>query len=567
MEKTKRIYIRTAIASVLVMVLWASIFAMPVAAISPPSLLHQATLKSGDYGAGAAIPPTTGIVNTPEGVEYISTEPDNRSNALINWVIPIPDRLPLRVQGTITFMFKADRQTHVSGEICGDNNGDPGGMSAFATYANRIANGPGIQDDQVAIKWATTDGNTWWWRDEVILEYDRWYQIGLAWGGPQSLHETWVCGTLGAADSRGVLPWGVNWGTGSATNFGLGDNHLRHFDPFGSAAGVTFADISIWSSYQPQGGTSGPCATQDFGDAPDPLYPTLLASNGARHQVSGLFMGAAVDCELDGQPTANADGDDLLDGNDDEDGVTFTSPLQPGVLATVDVHGGPSGGLLDGWVDFNGNGNWLDAGEQVFWSLPIAPGPNPALPVPVPAGAAVGPTYARFRLSTIGQLSPDGLAPDGEVEDYMVTIGPLGKIIIGKQTDPDGSAHNFTFTGDANGSIQDDETIEVSGLPAGEYTSTEIVSAGWSLTSIVCDDSNSSGNLSTRTATFKLEAGETVKAVFYNTELPPTPPSDVEVGGDVSPVNRLTLLAPWIALAAIIVAGATVTIRRRLTQN
>ena len=41
----------------------------------------------------------------------------------------------------------------------------------------------------------------------------------------------------------------------------------------------------------------------------------------------------------------------------------------------------------------------------------------------------------------------------------------------------------------------------------------------------------------------------------------------VEVGGDVSPVNRMALLAPWIALAAVIVAGTTIVMRRRLTQS
>ena len=55
----------------------------------------------------------------------------------------------------------------------------------------------------------------------------------------------------------------------------------------------------------------------DFGDAPDPTYPTLLASGGASHQITGLFLGAAVDGEPDGQPDATATGDDL--NNDDED--------------------------------------------------------------------------------------------------------------------------------------------------------------------------------------------------------------------------------------------------------
>ncbi len=44
-------------------------------------------------------------------------------------------------------------------------------------------------------------------------------------------------------------------------------------------------------------------AESDFGDAPDPTYPTLTTSNGARHTiVAGIRMGPLVDSEQDGQP-------------------------------------------------------------------------------------------------------------------------------------------------------------------------------------------------------------------------------------------------------------------------
>ena len=48
----------------------------------------------------------------------------------------------------------------------------------------------------------------------------------------------------------------------------------------------------------------------DWGDAPDPTYPTLAENNGARHLVGGNFrLGASVDDEMNGQPTAEALGD------------------------------------------------------------------------------------------------------------------------------------------------------------------------------------------------------------------------------------------------------------------
>ena len=68
----------------------------------------------------------------------------------------------------------------------------------------------------------------------------------------------------------------------------------------------------------------------DFGDAPDggatntdaANYATTLANDGPRHAISpGLSFGADnVDDEADGQPSLDADGDDL-NNNDDEDGV------------------------------------------------------------------------------------------------------------------------------------------------------------------------------------------------------------------------------------------------------
>jgi uncharacterized repeat protein (TIGR01451 family) len=40
-------------------------------------------------------------------------------------------------------------------------------------------------------------------------------------------------------------------------------------------------------------------------------------------------------------------------------------------------------------------------------------------------------------------------------------------------------------------------------------------------------------------------------------------PGDIEVGGDVYPVHNIALLAPWMALAAILITGATIIVRRR----
>ncbi len=100
--------------------------------------------------------------------------------------------------------------------------------------------------------------------------------------------------------------------------------------------------------------------------------------------------------------------------------------------------------------------------------------------------------------------------------DCTYTNRAPGTIIVKKETLPDQTAGSFTFTGDAAGSISDGQSITVNNLGPGTYTSTETVPAGWDLTSILCDDSNSTG--SGATATFVVAAGETVTCTFTNTK-------------------------------------------------
>ncbi len=156
----------------------------------------------------------------------------------------------------------------------------------------------------------------------------------------------------------------------------------------------------------------------DFGDAPT-VYPVTLANNGARHTAGVLILGGQIDAEADGQPTTAANGDGA-----DDDGVfviasiissaTGTSTSSFSVIAS-------GTGKIDGFIDFNKDGDWNDDGEKIFKSVPVVAGAN-LLSYTVPSGATAGSTGAQFRLSTAGGLSSTGAAADGEVEDYLVTI-------------------------------------------------------------------------------------------------------------------------------------------------
>jgi hypothetical protein len=96
------------------------------------------------------------------------------------------------------------------------------------------------------------------------------------------------------------------------------------------------------------------------------------------------------------------------------------------------------------------------------------------------------------------------------------TNGQLGTIIVKKTTVPSGGT-GFTFTGDAHGTINDGGTITVNNLAPGTYTSTESAKAGWSLTDITCS-AGGSGNLTTGTATFSVNAGDNITCTFTNTQ-------------------------------------------------
>ena len=166
----------------------------------------------------------------------------------------------------------------------------------------------------------------------------------------------------------------------------------------------------------------------DFGDAPDPTYPTLLASNGARHRVvPGVFMGPAtgvpgIDAEPDGQPDPNAMGDDL-NGIDDENGATFMTPISPGGACVVDVEVSVDGYLWL-WIDMAGDGSFAQPEDRMFGQLALTAGLH-SIGFPVPeTGVMAHPSFARFRFcrQPLMLLGPDGPAPDGEVEDYSVWI-------------------------------------------------------------------------------------------------------------------------------------------------
>ncbi|MEQ1744486.1 MAG: GEVED domain-containing protein, partial [Saprospiraceae bacterium] len=155
-------------------------------------------------------------------------------------------------------------------------------------------------------------------------------------------------------------------------------------------------------------------------------YQTLTVTNGPCHTiVTGLKIGATVDSEADGQPSALATGDGA-----DEDGIAafpvFTAGSSANVMVSVMNMMTPgAAATLYGFIDWNNDGDFGDTGESATVAVPNSTNANVTLTFNVPAGAVTNTNLgARFRLSTQTGLTAFGCANDGEVEDYLVKVCP-----------------------------------------------------------------------------------------------------------------------------------------------
>ncbi|MGV3659672.1 MAG: GEVED domain-containing protein [Prosthecobacter sp.] len=159
--------------------------------------------------------------------------------------------------------------------------------------------------------------------------------------------------------------------------------------------------------------------TSDFGDWNGAADASSTAS-------SNLRMGALADTEYVSTRNAAATGDDST-GSDDEDGVTLSalSPGTTGGASVVVTNNSGAVGYLNAWIDFNNNGVFTDAGEQIATNSAVANfsnGVTRALSFAVPADAIPGQRGARFRLTSTQSPGATGASGTGEVEDGLVTV-------------------------------------------------------------------------------------------------------------------------------------------------
>lgn len=201
---------------------------------------------------------------------------------------------------------------------------------------------------------------------------------------------------------------------------------------------------------------------EDFGDAPATYDPTAGTTGAASHMVGGLRLGATIDADNTTvqnpnspavQPSPNAvaagaDNNGAAGDGSDEDGLAIPLPIlhtgligQTWALAPSLSNVGADARVC-GWVDFNRNGVFDNPSERACADV-AAGATSAALNWTVPLATTAGRSYVRLRVShdVTGVQSPTGRVDSGEVEDYMLEIKPVVRVV--KQLVPTGDAGRF----------------------------------------------------------------------------------------------------------------------------
>jgi uncharacterized repeat protein (TIGR01451 family) len=353
----------------------------------------------------------------------------------------------------------------------------------------------------------------------------------------------------GHTSLTGSLVTGNSGGTydtpsGNATNEPNGLSGGAYFRNGGATPGsfytLTSGGSSATSVY---GGTTASFLLEsdnaDVGDAP--------ASYGnPTHTIGGIRLGASVDADSGLLNNATATGDDV-NNTDDENGVTLTPLLPTGETTIVPVSIQNASGFLNVWFDWNADGDFVDAGEQMITNQAVAVGPL-NLNIAVPATAIIGPTFARFRVCTNNTAldncaTPRGTVQSGEVEDYQFTVSR--KLFLRKTTlGGVGGAFGFVLTNTAQTTgtvttsavntptLVDGNTASTATLAYTIVAPTTAVTinenslpAGWSFVGASCENASgtSVGSLSGSTYTItgaEIGASVSFTCTFTNSLLP-----------------------------------------------
>jgi len=174
---------------------------------------------------------------------------------------------------------------------------------------------------------------------------------------------------------------------------------------------------------------TSPLPDLDYGDAVDPTFPSLRASDGARAGVGTFWLG-----EPEAPPSAEGDAK-IVDADDWDDGLTRLLMVPGKALvtfqATLHAAAQPTTVYFNLLADVNRDLRWGSfsgpTGSVREWivenrKLALQPGERQEIETEFPLGQGVGDLWFRATLSERPVESPDwdgsGAFVEGEVEDY-----------------------------------------------------------------------------------------------------------------------------------------------------
>ena len=216
-------------------------------------------------------------------------------------------------------------------------------------------------------------------------------------------------------------------------------------------------------------------------------------------------LGAMTDADGTGLVGNAAATTDDTSGSDDEDAVNVGAlpallVTNAGAGYTVPVSCAGAGSVR-GWIDFNRNGVFTDAGE-ISTLVSCAAG-SASIVFTIPAAITTGASYLRVRYSTlVSELNqPTGVAGRGEVEDHLLAIGtqlrlakawgpnsiPGNVASIGATTGLTNNTVGFTSTAstNTNGAPVTVFAGETATLPAETFTTGTLANYA---TALACDN-------------------------------------------------------------------------------
>jgi hypothetical protein len=206
-------------------------------------------------------------------------------------------------------------------------------------------------------------------------------------------------------------------------------------------------------------------SSREYGDLPltgfaaggHPGFPAAIAN--AAHVPMGLRLGQYTDAETAANSSTMANGDDTDASQNDHDGVSLSADLWTlgaTVDLMVDVEGCSGTCYVNGWIDWNADGDFDDTvggqSENIFSNSSISNGTDQTRSITVPSsGYAVGdPVYSRFRIcDASGDCdavdTTDNDVLNGELEDYYWQFGPTAISLTDLSAHPKPAANMSTF--------------------------------------------------------------------------------------------------------------------------